>query len=85
MIRLIILLLSVYSGAAYSGSAEHSLLCKEPGQSSDAARLTLSFEEEIFFLTTLIADVGQIMSLDKRKERKMSRSYFLIRRVTIWA
>lgn len=50
MIRLIILLLFVYSGAAYSSSAEHSLLCKEPGQSSDSASLTLSFEEEVFFV-----------------------------------
>ena len=50
MIRLIVLLLSIYSGAVYSGSSEHSLICKEADQNADSASLTLSFEGESFSL-----------------------------------
>jgi hypothetical protein len=50
MIRLIGLLFSIYSGAAYSSSVEHGLVCKEADQNSDSASLALSFEGEIFFL-----------------------------------
>lgn len=50
MIRLIVLLLSVYSGAVYAGSSEHSLICKEADQNADSASLTLSFEGGSFSL-----------------------------------
>jgi hypothetical protein len=46
MIRLMVFLLSIYSGAAYSASTEHSLICKE----ADQASLTLSFEGGVFSL-----------------------------------
>lgn len=50
MIRLMVFLLSIYSGAAYSASTEHSLICKEADQNADQASLTLSFEGGVFSL-----------------------------------
>lgn len=50
MIRLIALSFFIYSGAAYSSSVEHSLICKEADQGSDSASLALSFEGGTFSL-----------------------------------
>lgn len=50
MIRLIALAFFIYSGAAYSSSVEHSLICKEADQDSASASLALSFEGGTFSL-----------------------------------
>jgi hypothetical protein len=50
MIRLMVFLLSICSGAAYSASTEHSLICKEADQNADQASLTLSFEGGVYSL-----------------------------------
>lgn len=51
MIRLIILSLFIYSGAAWSNPVEHKLLCKDSDQDSDSeVGLVLSFEGGTFSL-----------------------------------
>jgi len=84
MIRLIILSFFIYSNAAWSSPVEHSLICKEADQDSDSGSLALSFEGGVFSLIMLIADVGQIMFLEKRQIRLTMRLYFLIQPVMIW-